>query len=428
MQCCCGVTEPDIDGDVPCITVTFSGINATSCTLDLGDGSTNSACDDAPHDYYKWIAGSVSGINQTFRLPVVSANTPTHPFGVYTYQIVAPVVVAYRAVTRSYFPDLINPDPVEYVCADTYRQDIYSYESATITVEVNYVDGVDPEVTEISIDLDGTYILNTTTNHPIDGSSTSETVNTSWSYTGASSQGLFSTSNLSADLGESVANNNTIIAGCTSSQRSIFAGGSAVVNPSPSNICFDFPTTYKAVACGTPPSGVDPEIFVDIDDKPTGADTQDRFPFHQSWPYNLTDERFEKVLPSSGVTWGAAGCYPAAKACAFEFYAPFDEGLKPLDAITAFTAGLQFDLSTIIYQPGPVQDLTYSTDPCPGSPAPLMARGSTATDSVNSAAPDPTKKSGMVSEAELEVLGADVETEKRRASQGGCCGVPTQTD
>jgi|GEM_PF-3750653 len=80
-----------------------------------------------------------------------------------------------------------------------------------------------------------------------------------------------------------------------------------------------------------------------------------------------------------------------------------------------------------IYQPGALQDLTYSTDSCP-SPAPLMAGSGGGELTAVSRSIKPTlKKKGMVSEAELDAMGADPETEKRRTKQGGSCGSPERS-
>ena len=133
------------------------------------------------------------------------------------------------------------------------------------------------------------------------------------------------------------------------------------------------------------------------------------------------------ITPVS-VTWTGNSCteYPVLKSCTTEFRVTYDPASKPSDAITGFFFGQQMypvaEFSTT--SPSPI---TWSTDPCPGITLVAPARSSGPRQvRANAGKLTTPRKRGLVSESELEAMGADPEQEAQSLKQGGCCDPPRE--
>lgn len=415
-RCCCEgtVVDPPNGDTVPCVEVTFS-VPQESCFFDYEPQVPPLPFCQSVEDWQHWIAGGTSGHNMTFRVPMIGSVPSTHPYGSYSYHIDdAPISASYQFVRHLVTGHQYDgPSGVEYDCLTQDSVESFTFTRAEINVDVNFNEDGTNRVIRCTLSLHGRKrftVERKCSNSDCDLSTESLTN----LFIGGVFQGDHIGSTNVVALGESIANGE-VNTGCPSGFGGPIAGGSAVVRQTSDLSCFEYPPVFRAVACGTPPNGVPSEIFVDVSTIPA-TDPPKMNPRHSNWTFKLTNEQLPNTLPTSNVSWSEFPCYPSATSCDGTL-GPYavDTSIMPLAAQTGYIGGVQVVLDGGGEVPGPAHDVDWSDDLCPaGSPAPLIA--------------SPLKKTGMMTEAQLDAMGADPEREKRRLRQGGCCSPPSPID
>ncbi|MGV6814241.1 MAG: hypothetical protein ACWA5W_04425 [Phycisphaerales bacterium] len=364
----------------------------------------------------RMIPGGSIGLNRVHNLTLTSTLPQTHPYGTYVYaSLGVPVSLTYQHSSVQFLSSLVDDGggSSHFQCLKQTVIRDYFFTTADIHATAIYDQVAPPKVLGVSVSMSGTARTTIRQQFLETGEDTTTTSTFSIYHPVFAQTGNGHTDN----FGVSIPNTVVRPAGCDEVHAAIFSEGACTVTASVNNKCFDFPPVYRAIPCGSPPPNILSEIFVDLV-RVQNLNGTARYPYHSGWPYVLLDELVPNTLETQGVSTNQVqGCFPRVVLCGGGSPLPFDEAYRPLSANSAYFGAFQFYPDGGAWVPGPAGEFDWSLDTCPG-PAPLMA------------APDdnPLKKKGMVSEAQLEAMGATPEDEARRMRQGGCCSPPEPID
>jgi hypothetical protein len=407
-----------VDGDVPCIQLAINIVAHGGCDIS-GSGIAPDPCPAGAGDleFHRMIPGSNVGLNQVFNLDLIGVPPVTHPYGAYSYEkLGVPVSLTYQRSLVNFYASRVLDDQGNFLHFQCVKQTVtqeFFFNTANMYATAEYDEIAPPRYRSVSVTISGVYRFTTRDEYFETGEDDTQ-VSNGTIFHEVFNPGVLNPSTL---FGSSIANDVTKPASCDFGHDNMFSDGTCTVSATAENDCFDFPPVYKAIPCGSPPAHILSEIYVDVA-RVQGGGGFNRFPYHQAWPYMLTDELMIDTLETPGVsTLVVQGCFPRVVLCGGGSPLPFDDGTKPPAANSAYFGGFQFYPDGGAHVPGPAGDFDWSLDTCPG-PAPMMA------------SPDdnPLKKKGMVSEAQLDAMGASPEDEARRMRQGGCCSPPEPID
>lgn len=429
-HCCCEGTEVFLDGsDISCIQLQLGDFQGTSCEVD--QGAEFGVCAGKPNKTLRRVFGSPTGLGQMMKLGITS--TPiTPPYGVYTYGFSSsdtadhkPIDWAVELYTRDHFEDTI-PAPTVCVEGRNYTR-VRASKINSVLVGIDYQPGVDPVVVSVIVGLAGheDKLFQTISPRPSEGTTTTtDTTNpvNPWGFDNPfkSPTGPFA-------IGVAIANEDKINTFCSFGGMDVGGFiGSATVTLDPDDTCLEALRIYKAVACGD--SGVLPSvIYVDLGTR-SDADLAagDLMPFSGGQGYVLTDEHFPGETPTA-VVWSNAKCYPLVHLCGDPSTVG---GYNPHDRPAGMQTLVDGSSDRWIPTTGSSSTIdvvgTWENTPCPGGL--LMAPPTNEIQSYSSSNRSGLRKTGLVSEAELDAMGGSPEQEAAKLKQGGCCDPPRAID